>query len=111
MIAFVCSNTIQSNTINDGGGIINLKPGTGQGGNGPSRSPEETIVVQQDDFALTFPSWCEGCMVCLADDEDDIVFTGYVGTDGTITLPTTLSGTYTLLLYVDDIIYYGDMEL
>ena len=50
-------------------------------------------------------------MVCLADENDYIVFTGYVGTDGTVTLPATLSGTYTLILYVDDIIYYGDIEL
>ena len=69
------------------------------------------VIVQQNDYQLTFPSWCEGCMVCHADEDDDIVFTGYVGTDGTVTLPTTLSGTYTLILYVDDIIYYGDLEL
>ena len=78
---------------------------------GPHKAPVVSVVVQQDGLALTFPSWCEGCMVCLADDEDDIVFTGYVGNDGTITLPTTLSGTFTLILYVDDIISYGDMEL
>ena len=75
------------------------------------KAPEEPLVVQQSDYQLTVPSWCEGCMVCLADEDDDIVFTGYVGTDGTIMLPTTLSGTYTLILYVDDIIYYGDLEL
>ena len=111
VIAFVCSNTILSNSINDGGGIINLKPGNGQGGNGPSRSPEETVDVQQDGLVLTFPTIYESCMVCLADEGDDIVFTGYVGTDDTVTLPTTLSGTYTLILYVDDIIYYGYVEL
>ena len=77
---------------------------------GPHKAPVATVVVEQDGNDLIFPSWCESCMVCLAD-EDDIVFTGYVGTDGTIMLPTTLSGTYTLILYVDDIIYYGDLEL
>lgn len=69
------------------------------------------VIVWQDDRNLTFPSWCADCMACLADEDDDIVFTGNVGIDGTITLPTTLQGTYTLYLYATDITYYGYIDL
>ena len=35
------------------------------------------VIVRQDDRSLTFPSWCASFTVCLADEDADIVFTGY----------------------------------
>ena len=111
IILFFFISVMSVSAQTNGGGEIPIKPNPPGGGHGGPGKSDYTIYVLQDDFVLTFPTIYESCMVCLADEDDDIVFTGYVGTDGTITLPTTLSGNFTLILYVDDIIYYGDIEL
>ncbi len=64
-------------------------------GNNP-RSPILVPVLYIDGYTLTAGDNTLGSTIQLLDENDNVVFSTYVSIEGDITLPSTLSGTYTI---------------
>jgi len=78
---------------------------------GASRSPILVPVLYIDDYTLTAGDNTIGSTIQLLDENDNVVFSTYVAIEGEIYLPTTLSGTYTILVIRDDAAFEGELEL
>ena len=61
---------------------------------------------------LTFETPCDGCVLQLVDENEDVVYTTIIpaGTT-TLALPSDLEGTYELQIIDGDTLYYADIEL
>ena len=79
-------------------------------GNHP-RSPELVPVLYIDGYTLTAGDNTLGSTIQLLDENDNVVFSTYVAIEGEIQLPTTLSGTYTILVIRDDAAFIGELNL
>ena len=82
-------------------------------GPGYPKSPDETPVVSLDDHTLYFAdAFSEVVAIELKDASDTVVYsTNLPVSTQTLVLPATLSGTYTLFLYVGGLCYYGQITL
>ena len=74
---------------------------------GPIAIPEFDLTG----FTLTAGSYTLGSTIQLLDENDNVVFSTYVNIEGNIQLPTTLSGTYTILVIRDGQNYIGEITL
>ena len=94
------------------GSIIPLDnvPTTPDNGGHP-RSPILVPVLYIDGYTLTASDNTLGSTIQLLDENDNVVFSTYVAIEGEIYLPTTLSGTYTILVIRDDATFEGELEL
>ena len=80
--------------------------------NGPTpRSPILVPVLYIDGYTLTASDYTLGSTIQLLDENDNVVFSTYVAIEGEINLPTTLSGTYTILVIRDDATFEGELEI
>ena len=65
-----------------------------------------------DGYTLTAGSYTVGSTVVLKDEDGEVVFTSYIYVEGdTITLPSTLSGTYTIEVTRGSLTFVGEIEL
>ena len=78
--------------------------------NGPQRSPDATLVVYQCGWTFYFGEAYTGNVVTLLLNDVE-VYSGFVGTDGTITFPETITGTYEMNLIVGDMVYSAFVTL
>lgn len=81
-------------------------------GNNPPKGPTQVLYATLDDHTLYIWSQHSGFTLTLLDDSDTVVYQSYVA-PGTqmVSLPTTLSGSYTLLLSDDTYLYTGMIDL
>ena len=78
----------------------------------PHKSPVLAPTVYIDGNVLTFETPCDGCVLQLVDEDDDVVYTIVIPADTTtLVLPATLEGTYELQIIDGDTLYYADIEL
>ena len=90
-----------------------LKP-TNQGGayDPFPRGPIDIPEVYLEDNELSFDSSLEGCTVQLLDADEEVVFTDSIDVNQTsLTLPSTLSGTYELQIVCGSITFYCYIDL
>ena len=81
--------------------------GSDQGAN--PRSPIEIPTVYYEDDVLTFDSNCIGCTIELVQN-DVVVFTDVVDSNGEVEIPDTLVGLVELRLYRGGIMFVGEFE-
>ena len=81
-------------------------------GNGHPKSPIQPPYVTLDDHTLYIWSQHSGYALTLLDDNDTVVYQSYVaaGVQYAV-LPTTLSGSYTLVLSDDTYMFTGVIDL
>ena len=77
-----------------------------------NRAPMELPEFYLDGYTLTAGSYTVGSTVVLKDEDGDVVFTSYIYVEGdTITLPSILSGTYTIEVTSGSQTFVGEIEL
>lgn len=86
------------------------RPGTNEQ-NPPRRTPINIPEVYIDGYTLTFDASCIGCPITLVDEEENVVYTTYVGETGIVELPNDLTGTFELQLVRGSITFVGEIEL
>lgn len=76
------------------------------------KSPVLAPTVYIDGNVLTFDTPCDGCVLQLVDEDDDVVYTTIIpaGTT-TLALPVTLSGTFELQIIDGEWMFYADIQL
>lgn len=79
---------------------------------GNPKSPVLAPTVYIDGNVLTFDTPCDGCVLQLVDENDDVVYSIIIpaGTT-TLTLPSDLEGTYELQIIDGEWMFYSDIEL
>ena len=82
-------------------------------GNGPQRMPQRPLVVELDNYLLSFGyGFDETVTVELLDEDENVVYTVWLAPGQTsLVFPDTLSGGYTIRLTVDSIYYIGVVDL
>lgn len=82
-------------------------------GAGPHRIPQRPLVVELDNYTLSFGyGFDEVVTVELLDADEDVVYTDWLAPGQTsLVFPSTLSGEYTIGLTVDSVYYIGVIEL
>ena len=90
--------------------LVPITTGAAQGQD--PRSPLAMPEFYLDGYTLTAGSYTVGSTVVLKDEDGDVVFTSYIYVEGdTITLPSTLSGTYTIEVTRGSLTFVGEIEL
>ena len=76
------------------------------------KSPVLAPTVYIDGNVLTFETPCDGCVLQLVDENDDVVYTTIIpaGTT-TLALPSDLEGTFELQIIDGEWMFYSDIEL
>ena len=79
---------------------------------GNPKSPVLAPTVYIDGNVLTFETPCDGCVLQLVDEDDDVVYTTIIpaGTT-TLVLPADLEGTFELQIIRDNWLFYADINL
>ena len=91
-------------------GVRGVDPTTGQ--EDPTRGPVLIPTISLDDYTLTFETSCDGCLLRLVDDSDEVVYSLVIPTGTTsLVLPSYLSGTYELQIIQGNYCFYGDITL
>ena len=77
------------------------------------KSPQATIRITQNGCTLSFPQpFSLDILVELRDANGNVVYSDVLlAGSTTLSLPSSLSGDYTLLLYLGDFCYGGDIHL
>ena len=102
---------------NPGGDPLPLGPGPGDdnGGGSLNPRPKTPILIPEvylNGNVLTFDETLEGTTVQLLDEDDNVVFSDFIEENQTsIVFPTTLFGSYKLLIVCSDITFYCEIEL
>ncbi|MBR0262366.1 MAG: hypothetical protein IJQ60_00610 [Prevotella sp.] len=83
-----------------------------QGENGSQRLPVLIPHVGIDDYTLIFYTPCDGCILRLLDENENVAFTTVIP-DGTtsLILPSYLSGDYQLQIVSGYLCFYGFVSL
>ena len=110
-LAFVSFTNAATNKCNDGIPIPLSVMGHDDDDvqNGLPKSPETSLTVYLDNYTLYFAdAFSEVVAIELKDASGAVVYSTNlpVGSQ-TLVLPATLSGTYTLFIYVGGLCYYG----
>ena len=81
--------------------------------NGPRpKSPVLAPTVYIDGNVLTFETPCDGCVLQLVDENDDVVYTTIISAGATtLALPSDLEGTFELQIIDGEWMFYADTEL
>ena len=82
-------------------------------GNGMPKSPPQPPTVYLDGHDLLFAqSFGDDVAVELRDPSDNVVYSGdLLAGDQLLQLPSTLTGDYTILLYIGNWVFSGEMNL
>lgn len=105
-----------ASTLGAFAGVIPLYPRAGdplKSGNWMPRAPQRPLMVEFDNYTLSFGySFDEAVTVELLNEDNDVVYTNWL-TPGQTTLvfPDTFTGEYTIRLTVGSICYIGVIEL
>jgi hypothetical protein len=73
-----------------------------------------TLVPEVDleDYTLTFYTPCDGCVLRLVDENDNVVYSTIISTGTTsLVLPSSLSGDYEIQIIQGNTYFYGDISL
>ena len=109
LFAFCLSNNVEAESVSNVDITLNaINPGKGLGGR--PRTPAMPITASQTDHVFTFAEYLAGETIEVVSN-DTIVYTSVIGEDGTVTVPDNLVGDFTLVLYVGDRVYTGEVEL
>ena len=73
------------------------------------RGPINSLVVYYEEYVLMFDSSCIGCTIELIQN-DEVVLTGVVDTNGEVEIPDTLVGLVELRIRKNGITYIGEFE-
>ena len=99
---------------------VPLSPTGDQGGgnhnhdgsdDGHPKAPVLMPVLYLDGHTLTAASGTLGSTINILDEDGDVVFTTFVYIEGDITLPSTLSGTYTIEVIRGSQTFVGEITL
>ena len=90
--------------------IIPQNEGQGNDSGGYPKGPILIPTVYYEDYVLTFDSSCIGCTIELVQD-DEVVFTGVVDTNGEVEIPETLVGLVELRIRRGGITFVGEFEI
>ncbi len=103
---------------NPGGDPLPITPDPGPGDDnnqGEHNNPKSPILIPEvylNGNVLTFDEALEGTTVQLLDEDDTIVFSDFIEENQTsIVFPTTLFGSYKLLILCSNITFYCEIEL
>ena len=78
----------------------------------PHKSPVLAPTVYIDGNVLTFETPCDGCVLQLVDENDDVVYTTIIPAGATtLALPSDLEGTFELQIIDGEWMFYADIEL
>ena len=105
-----------ASTLGAFAGVIPLYPRAGdplKSGNWMPRAPQRPLMVEFDNYTLSFGyGFDEVVTVELLDEDEDVAYTDWL-TPGQTTLvfPDTFTGEYTIRLTVGSICYIGVIEL
>ena len=110
-LLFVITLLFSVNVMAQYGDVIVYPPEQGPNGElgDDPRGPINLLVVYYEDYVLMFDSCCIGCTIKLVQD-DEVVFTGVVDTNGEVEIPDTLVGLVELRIYRNGITYIGEFE-
>lgn len=76
------------------------------------RSPILVPRVDIDGYTLTFYTPCDGCVLRLIDENDNVVYSTVIPTGATsLVLPSYLSGDYEIQIVQGNIYFYGYIYL
>ncbi len=76
----------------------------------PQRNPTTAPTVEIENYTLTFITPCEGLVLRLVNEDDEVEFTTIIS-GSTLVLPSYLSGDYQLQIIRDNYIFYGNITL
>ncbi len=76
----------------------------------PQRGPTIAPTVEIEDNTLTFVTPCDGLVLSLVNEENEVEFTTIIS-GATLILPSYLSGDYELQIISGNCIFYGLIEL
>ncbi len=112
MFTFACLNLTKANVAADSIPIIMIEKNDNPIGNheNPPKSPEATLIIYQNGNTFYFGESLAGCAVTLILN-NVVVYSDIVGTDGTITIPASFTGTFELCITIDTQVFSAEIEL
>ena len=79
---------------------------------GNHKSPVVAPTVYIDGNVLTFGTSCDGCVLQLVDEDDDVVYSIVIPVGTTsLVLPSDLEGSFELQIIRDNWLFYADINL
>lgn len=102
---------------NPGGDPLHLEPSgpDDENNTGNHSLPKSPILIPEvylNGYVLSFDEALEGTTVQLLDEDDNVVFSDFIEENQTsIVFPTTLFGSYKLLIVCSDITFYCEIQL
>ena len=76
----------------------------------PQRNPTIAPTVEIENYTLTFITPCEGLVLRLVNEDDEVEFTTIIS-GSTLVLPSYLSGDYQFEIISGNYIFYGNITL
>ena len=110
----VTTNVISAQNANGGDHLpFSSKPiSTGSQHDPLPKAPIQIPEVYLDGHTLSFDAAIEGCEVRLLDEDENVIFSDFIAISQTsLTLPTTLTGTFELQIIRGNFIFYCEIEL
>lgn len=102
------SVSVMAKTINFGFGYVDPQ-------NPMDDDPRSPILIPEVDlegYTLTFYTPCDGCVLRLLDENDNVVYSTVIPTGSTsLVLPSYLSGNYEIQIVQGNICFYGNIYL
>lgn len=112
VFTFACFNLTKANVAADSIPIIMTQkidnPGGGHGET--PKSPEATWMIYQSGNSFYFGEALVGCTVTLLLN-NVVVYSDFVGADGTVTIPASFTGTFELCLTIGTQVFSAEIEL
>ena len=77
---------------------------------GPNRNPPQSINATMQDHTIVFGTDYTGCTVTLLLN-NVVVYSDFVGADGTVTIPASFTGTFELCITIGTQVFSAEIEL
>ena len=79
-----------------------------EGDDGENKSPILVPKISLDDYSIIFSTPCDGYILRLVDENDNVVYSTAIPTGTTsLVLPSFLSGDYEIQIIQDNLYFYG----
>lgn len=102
------SVSVMARTINFNVGYVDPQDTMDDGKRTLTLVPE----VEIEDYILAFYTPCDGCVLRLVDENDNMVYSTVIPTGTTsLVLPSSLSGNYEIQIIQDNTYFYGYISL
>lgn len=112
VFAFAIVNLAKANVTDGDDPIIMTEkvdnPISGHGD--PPKSPGSTLKIYQNGSTFYFGDSLVGCSVSILLN-NVVAYTGTVGTDGTVTIPASFTGTFELQITIGSTVYSAYIDL